>query len=96
MEVTLNVNGEEWDAQLSSNGLNVNWDGVWQVRTRTAEHGWSAEFRIPLKTLRYPTQDVQSWGANFERRIQRRHEVAFWSPLGRQFGITRLAGVEQA
>ena len=38
------------------------------------EHGWSAEFRIPLKTLRYPTQDVQSWGANFERRIQRRHE----------------------
>jgi hypothetical protein len=86
-----NVNGEEYDGQLSSKGLNVNWDGVWKVRTRTADHGWSAEFRIPLKTLRYPTRDVQSWGANFERRIQRRHEVAYWSPLGRQFGITRLA-----
>lgn len=87
-----NVNAEEWDAQLSSNGENINWDGVWEVRTRTAGHGWSAEFRIPLKTLRYPTADVQSWGANFERRIARRHEVAFWSPLGRQFDINWLAG----
>jgi len=34
---------------------------------------------------------VQSWGANFQRNITRRNEVAYWSPLGRQFNILRLA-----
>ena len=89
-----NPSGMQYDAQLSqtgNSGLNKNWDGVWDVRTQVGAFGWSAEFRIPFTTLRYPTKDVQRWGANFERRILRRHEVAYWSPLGRQFGITRLA-----
>ena len=89
-----NPSGMQYDGQLSqtgNSGLNDNWDGVWNVRTQVGEFGWSAEFRIPFKTLRYPSRDVQLWGANFERRILRRHEVAYWSPLGRQFGITRLA-----
>ena len=89
-----NPSGMQYDAQFSqagNSGLNKNWDGVWDVRTRVGEFGWSAEFRIPFTTLRYPPAEVQRWGANFERRILRRHEVAFWAPLGRQFGITRLA-----
>ena len=97
-----NPAGMEYDAQLSKGGsggssgfagggFNLNWDGVWQVKTQVGEYGWSAEFRIPFKTIRYPTADGKGWGANFERRIQRRHEVAYWSPLGRQFTITRLA-----
>lgn len=97
-----NPAGMEYDAQLSKGGtgssfgfagggFNLNWDGVWEVKTYVGEHGWSAEFRIPFKTIRYPSGDAQTWGANFERRIQRHHEVAYWSPLGRQFTITRLA-----
>src|SRR6185503_7611851 len=34
-------------------GVNVNWDGSWDVRTHVGENGWSAEFAIPLRTLRY-------------------------------------------
>ena len=97
-----NPAGMEYDGQLSKGdsgssfgfaggGFNLNWDGVWDVRTEVGDYGWSAEFRIPLKTIRYPSEDVQDWGANFERRIQRRHEVAYWAPLGRQYNITRLA-----
>ncbi len=97
-----NPAGMEYDAQLSKGGsggstgfagggFNLNWDGVWQVKTQVGDYGWSAEFRIPFKTIRYPTDDAKGWGANFERRIQRHHEVAYWSPLGRQFTITRLA-----
>ena len=97
-----NPAGMEYDAQLSKGdsgsmfgfaggGFNLNWDGVWDVKTEVGDFGWSAEFRIPFKTLRYPSRDVQDWGANFERRIQRRHEVSYWSPLDRQYTITRLA-----
>ena len=97
-----NPTGLEYDAQLSKGdsgsmfgfaggGFNLNWDGVWDVRTQVGDYGWSAEFRIPFKTIRYPAGEVQNWGVNFERRIQRRHEVAHWAPLGRQHSITRLA-----
>ena len=90
-----NAAGMEYDAQLSKGdsggGFNKNWDGVWDVETQVGEFGWSAEFRIPFKTLRYPSRDIQDWGANFERRIQRHHELSYWSPLDRQYTITRLA-----
>ena len=95
-----NPAGLEYDGQLTKGdsggsmaggGLNLNWDGVWEVKTRRGDFGWSAEFRIPLTTLRYPSREVQDWGANFERRILRRHEISYWSPLERQYSIARLA-----
>lgn len=101
-----NPSGLEYDGQLSKagdggslmggsssgagGGFNLNWDGVWQVRTQLGDYGWSAEFRIPFKTLRYPAKDVQDWGVNFQRNIRRRNETAYWSPLSRQFNLFRL------
>ena len=72
-------------------GFNLNWDGVWDVKTVIGDFGWSAEFRIPFKTLRYHNKDSHSWGVNFQRNITRRRETAYWSPLGRQFDILRLS-----
>ncbi|HVL66937.1 MAG TPA: DUF5916 domain-containing protein, partial [Vicinamibacterales bacterium] len=75
----------------SGGGFNLNWDGAWRVRTRVHDQGWSAEFEIPFRTLRYPDRAVQTWGFNFERRIRRRNETAYWAPLPRQFDIARLS-----
>ena len=44
----------------SGGGFNLNWDGVWQVATQTSEIGWTAEFAIPFRTLRYPTGVLSS------------------------------------
>ncbi len=46
----------------SGAGFNINWDGAWTVRTKTTEHGWSAEFAIPFRTLRYPSSDEPDLG----------------------------------
>ena len=75
----------------SGAGLNLNWDASWQVRARIAAPGWSAEFAIPFRTLRYPRGRNQTWGVNFQRNIRRRKEVAFWAPLARQFNLYRLS-----
>ena len=72
-------------------GFNLNWDGSWQVRTRMSEIGWTAEFAIPFRTLRYPSGVSQTWGLNFQRNIRRRNETAFWAPLPRQFSLYRLS-----
>jgi hypothetical protein len=72
-------------------GFNKNWDASWEVRTRTAEFGWSAEFAIPFRTLRYRGGRAQVWGVNFQRNIRRRNETSFWAPLPRQFTLYRVS-----
>ena len=75
----------------SGGGFNLNWDASWTVRTSVTDIGWSAEFAIPFRTLRYPAGDAQPWGINVQRTIRRRNEVAYWSPLPRQFTLFRLS-----
>lgn len=75
----------------SGGGFNLNWDGAWEVRTATTEAGWSAEFEIPFKTLRYEPGEDREWGVNFQRTIRRRKETAFWAPLPIQFDLMRVS-----
>jgi hypothetical protein len=74
----------------SGAGLNTNWDGSWNVQTAVHEQGWSAEFEIPLRTLRYGPPP-QLWGINFSRNIERKREVVYWSPVARIYSLTRLS-----
>jgi hypothetical protein len=74
----------------SGGGLNVNWDGAWDVKTKVTDQGWSAEFMIPLRTLRYGPPP-QVWGVNFARAIEHKREQVYWSPVARVYNITRLS-----
>ena len=75
----------------SAGGFNLNWDGAWQVQTAISDIGWSAEFAIPFRTVRYPAREFQSWGVNFQRNIRRRSEISYWSPLPRQYNLYRVS-----
>ena len=75
----------------SGNGFNLNWDGAWQVQTEISDIGWSAEFAIPFRTIRYPDREDQVWGMNFQRNIRRRNETAYWAPLPRQYNLYRVS-----
>jgi hypothetical protein len=75
----------------SGGGFNLNWDGAWVVRTATSSDGWSAEFEIPFRTLRYEPGTGREWGLNFQRTIRRRKEIAFWAPLPIQFDLMRVS-----
>ena len=72
-------------------GFNLNWDGAWEVRSRITGIGWTAEFAIPFRTLRFPSGASQSWGVNFQRNIRRRNERAYWAPIPRQYNLYRLS-----
>ena len=75
----------------SGGGFNLNWDGAWQVSAQVSDIGWTAEFAIPFRTLRYPRGEVQTWGLNIQRNIRHRNEESYWSPLPRQFNLNRLS-----
>ena len=91
----VNPAGAKSDAQIANEGRDVNtsWDAVWSVATRRDASGWSAEIRIPFKTLRFE-RGANEWGVNFSRRIRRKNEIDYWSPVPRAYNLYRasLAG----
>jgi len=44
----------------------------------TRRRGWTAEFEIPLTTVRFRALDTQTWGLAVERRIARKNERSYW------------------
>ena len=92
-----NAVGARADRQIANEGreINTSWDGVWTVKTRRTADGWTVEMEIPFKTLRYELGAEHEWGINFARRIRRKNEVTYWSPIPRAFTLSRisLAGV---
>ena len=72
-------------------GFNLNWDGSWDVVTQVGEFGWSAEFAIPFKTIRFNSGQDQTWGANFRRNIRKTNEIAYWAPMPIEFDLKRLS-----
>jgi hypothetical protein len=87
----INPLGAKSDTQIANEGRDVNtsWDAVWSVATRVDGTGWSAEIRIPFKTLRFDRASAQTWGANFSRRIRRKNEIDYWSAVPRVYNLYR-------
>ena len=71
----------------------LNWDGLWRVRTTRTDSGWFAEMAIPWQTLRYPktTDSLQNWGFNIYRNRRLTNETSALSPYPRSFSSTRMA-----
>ncbi|MDH3364276.1 MAG: carbohydrate binding family 9 domain-containing protein [Gammaproteobacteria bacterium] len=96
-----NAAGIEYDGQVTKEGsddfgsggggFNRNWDGAWSVKSTISDTGWSAEFEIPFRTLRYSLAAKQDWGINFQRNIRRNNEIAYWAPLERNRNLYRVS-----
>jgi hypothetical protein len=84
----INAAGLMGDAILGAGRGGKAWDGIWEVRTARNPQGWSAEIRIPFKTLNFdPTLDT--WGINFQRTVRRKNEEILWRGHRRNQGLTR-------
>src|SRR5256714_8532913 len=86
-----NPNGTMWDAQFSGvDDLNENWNGIWEVAVSRDKAGWTAEFRIPLLSLRFHAGTNPEFGFNVRRFIRRKNEEDLWRSYGRAQGFYRL------
>ena len=70
-------------------GVNRSWDGIWEAHTERRPNGWSAEIRIPFRTLNFDP-GADAWGINFQRSIRRRNEEVLWRGFRRNQGLNRL------
>lgn len=85
--------GTQEDGRLIDDGRvsDTTWDAAWRSAAARTEDGWSAEFAIPLASLKYAAGKDVTWGINLARSRRRTLEFDTWS-----FPIDRIGSVSQA
>ncbi|EAR02694.1 putative membrane associated hydrolase [Maribacter sp. HTCC2170] len=87
----INPLGLRGDGLISSGQgqtLNQDWDGIWKAWTHIGDFGWSAEIRIPFRSINFDSKS-DTWGINFQRTIRRKNEELLWTGHHRNQGLLR-------
>jgi len=89
----LNPLGTRYDAVIreEAHSFDRAWDEQWTAAAVRTDQGWSAEYSIPFKILRFSGAEEQVWGINFERVIKRNNESVYWSGWERDFGFYHIS-----
>ncbi|HSC47901.1 MAG TPA: DUF5916 domain-containing protein [Gammaproteobacteria bacterium] len=86
-----------------SNGVDYNWDGIWQAVVRRNPGGWTAELAIDTRSLQFASGGAD-WGFNVSRYVPRDLLTLAWSGISldssvlnpnREGSLTGLQGMEQ-
>ncbi|NJD10012.1 MAG: carbohydrate binding family 9 domain-containing protein [Gemmatimonadetes bacterium] len=89
----VNPGGARYDALVARTammGEDPQWDAVWEARTHRDADGWSAEIRIPLRSLSFDAS-LDRWGFNVERRVERLQEVSRWASPVRDARVSQTS-----
>ena len=70
-------------SSLIPGSTDLNPDFLWDSKGRITATGYQVEVRIPFKSLRYPGGDLQSWGFNVTRVVQRTGYTDTWTDVRR-------------
>ncbi len=87
----VNAAGAIWDGTMSGGApVNLIWDCKWDVKVRNYPDKWTAEMRIPFKSIRYKS-GLKHWNIQFSRLDLKLNEKSAWAPVPRQFATSSLA-----
>jgi len=90
-----NAQGGMFDWQVTNEQPSNNWNGLWDVRTANIPGGWTAEFVIPFRSMRF-REGATQWGINFRRMVRWRNELTFLSRVPIAWGRRGLSMVSSA
>ncbi len=90
-----NAQGGMFDWQATNEQPSPNWNGLWEARTAEFEGGWSVEFRIPFRSIRFQ-EGGDVWGINFRRMVRWKNEVSYLSPVPVSWGRRGLNKLSSA
>ncbi len=84
-----NAAGAMVDGRITENQYAaLEWDGIWNVRTRIDGTGWTAEFEIPFKTIGFDLSNTE-WGFNISRFLARGREKSRWASPSPDVRVTQ-------
>src|SRR5689334_8696243 len=80
-ELCVNPRGIQGDLRRSGNNEDDSFDMVWYSGGQLTADGWTAEFALPFRSLRFPNAEAQSWGIHFFRNLPRATRAQLsWAP----------------
>ena len=89
---SVNAQGGIFDWQVTNEQPSNNWNGLFDVRTADFDGGWTAEFVIPFRSIRFKEGGTE-WGINFRRMVRWKNELTFLSQVPVSFGRRGLSQV---
>ena len=84
-----NALGGQRDALLSDEqrGANFDFNPIWDVKTSRDDKGWTTEFVVPFKSLRYLQRRDQVWAVMVGRADWWKNELTYLTPVPRSSGM---------
>ena len=88
-QFTLSAAGGLRDGTVVDEAIQADWNGVYESDASVDSEGWSAEYAIPFKTLRYPASREQTWHLQLRRVIRSngRNEMSYITPMKAVWGF---------
>jgi len=65
---------------ISSNDISFDWNNIWEGEAQQYDDHWTVEVKIPLKSLRYRSSNL-NWGINFLRGDPTTNTYSAWAPI---------------
>ena len=86
--------GVQLEGLLSGGGggfspVSSSWDNIWYSEVQKNDSSWTAEIRIPFKTIRY-NDKITQWNVQLVRNDLKRNERSTWTHVERQYRPTSL------
>lgn len=75
------ASGVQYEAVVTNNNDDVNWNAIWESAVSQGEDGWYVEIKIPYSSLRFPSGSLQDWHIQFGREVRRYRETSYWAPI---------------
>ncbi|MEW6322640.1 MAG: DUF5916 domain-containing protein [Acidobacteriota bacterium] len=86
-----NALGAQRDQEVQDERSNNNdWNTIWYTRSRILPDGWSMEFAVPYRSLRYRAPGPQVWGFNLRRVVRWKNEQASIAPIPASAGFRAM------
>ncbi len=92
--------GIQWDALWTEGqGFDSSFDTLWYSKGKLTDRGYLVWMKIPFKSLRFSSEEKQTWGLIFLREMPRLNEETFWPHIssrieGRLNQAATLTGLE--
>jgi hypothetical protein len=84
-----NAQGGMADSQVANENANTDWNTIWETRSANFDGGWTIEFRIPFRSIRFH-EAARVWGINFRRNVRWKTELSFLAAVPVSYGSNGL------
>jgi hypothetical protein len=89
---SVNPSGARFDGLPANQGegTDASWDGIWDAATFQDGNTWSAEIRIPIRTIIF-RPGLDAWGFNIQRQVKATQEITRWNSPAQNIRVTQTS-----